>query len=230
MQAPAAAAPAETVGHPAVCGNGAPAAAPGAGSGSAASQKARAGDAAAAAAPKEPGAGAAAQAPAGSEPERVRRSAVLLAACLACDICGKMLDDPVTVPECMHRRAFACAQQPCSGDARRSCRCQALIIAMHICSFCRACIDAALPEAGRSAGAQCPACAEAGEAVMLGARPYADRRLQPDMVLAELARKLFPASDPRREEAFRLARVRQSAQALGCLSMHLCMLRQEPLS
>ena len=107
VQAPAAAAPAETVGLAIVCGNGAPAAAPGAGSGSAAGQKARAGDAAAAAAPKEPG--AAAQAPAGSEPERVRRSAVLLAACLACDICGKMLDDPVTVPECMHRRACLCS-------------------------------------------------------------------------------------------------------------------------
>ena len=101
---------------------------------------------------------------------------------------------------------------------------------MHKCSFCRACIDAALPEAGRTAGAQCPACAEAGEAVMLGARPYADRRLQPDVVLAELARKLFPASDPRREEAFRIARVSPGpAQALGCLSTHLCMMRQEPL-
>lgn len=109
LQAPAAAAPAETVGLPDVCGNGVPAAAHVAGSGSAASQKARAGDAAAAAAPKEPGGGAAAQAPAGSEPERVRRSAVLLAACLACDICGRMLDDPVTVPECMHRRACLCS-------------------------------------------------------------------------------------------------------------------------
>lgn len=85
------------------------------------------------------------------------------------------------------------------------------------CSFCRACIDAALPEAGRSAGAQCPACAEAGEAVMLGARPYADRRLQPDVVLAELARKLFPASDPRREEAFRIARVSCVGTSAGML-------------
>ena len=88
---------------------------------------------------------------------------------------------------------------------------------MHDCSFCRACIDAALPEAGRSAGAQCPACAEAGEAVMLGARPYADRRLQPDVVLAELARKLFPASDPRRDEAFRLARVSSVGTSTGVL-------------
>ena len=209
MQAPAAAVPAAAaaVAFPAVRGNGSPAAAPDAGGGTAASQKTRAGyDAAAAAAPKQPGAGAAPQAPASSELERVRRSAVLLAACLACDLCGNMLDDPVTAPECMHRRACRMPrshalvtsgdhQVPSSDPGRAP------------CSFCRACIDAALPEAGRSAGAQCPACAEAGEAVMLGARPYADRRLQPDVVLAELARKLFPASDPRREEAFRIARV-----------------------
>jgi len=53
-------------------------------------------------------------------------------------------------------------------------------------------------------------CAEAGEATMLGARPYADRRLQPDVVLAELARKLFPIADANREAAFRLARARHS--------------------
>ena len=57
---------------------------------------------------KELGAGAAPPAAAGSEPEHVRRSAVLLAACLACDLCGRMLDDPVTVPECMHRCACLC--------------------------------------------------------------------------------------------------------------------------
>lgn len=97
-------------------GNGTPTAAPVAGSGSAASQRARTGDAATAAAPKpgEPGAGAAPQAPSSSEPERVRRSAVLLAACLACDLCGKMLDDPVTVPECMHRCACLCCIDNCT--------------------------------------------------------------------------------------------------------------------
>ncbi|KAK9821239.1 hypothetical protein WJX81_007275 [Elliptochloris bilobata] len=116
---------------------------------------------------------------ASGEPDRVRRSAVAVAACLACDLCGGMLDNPVTVPECMH-------------------------------SFCRACIDAALSEASRSAGAQCPACAEVGEATMLGVRPYADRRLQPDVVLAELARKLFPVADRRRDDAFRLARARRT--------------------
>ncbi len=48
---------------------------------------------------------------------------------------------------------------------------------------------------------------------MLGARPYADRRLQPDVVLAELARKLFPAADARRDAAFRLARARPRSGA-----------------
>lgn len=45
---------------------------------------------------------------------------------------------------------------------------------------------------------------------MLGARPYADRRLQPDVVLAELARKLFPIADANREAIFCLARARHS--------------------
>ena len=61
--------------------------------------------------PQEAAGAATAAAGAGpsSDPDRVRRSAVAVAACLACDICGGMLCDPVTAPECMHRCALLSA-------------------------------------------------------------------------------------------------------------------------
>ncbi len=84
-------------------GNGRAASAPGASAAGAAARKV----AGQAQAPVSP---AAAQP--GGDPDRVRRSAVALAACLACDICGGMLDDPVTAPECMHRRAARPRSEP----------------------------------------------------------------------------------------------------------------------
>ena len=59
-------------------------------------------------------------------------------------------------------------------------------------SFCRECIEGVL--VGASGGYTCPACAQEGRQTRLGAQPWASAKLQPDLLLGALIRKVLPDS------------------------------------